>query len=96
MSSEGFWNCFKILLKKTGYLKKEDAYNAYIGAYSYYLSHDEVETWERFVKICDERGYKPDEWVEYTFKTLLASIKDIDKGFSHIFGKALRENKICI
>lgn len=96
MNSEEFWKNFKTLLSKTGYLKDEHMYNAYIGGYTYYLSHNEVESWDRFKDICSNRGYEPDFWVEYTFNTLLENRMDLDKGFSRIFGKALQENLISI
>lgn len=96
MRLEEFWYSFKTLLSKTGYLKKEDMYKAYIAAYTYYLASNETETWDRFLSICNNVGYQPDEWVEYTFKTLKENNKNINSGFSKIFGIALQYDKINI
>ncbi|WP_297436247.1 hypothetical protein [uncultured Clostridium sp.] len=96
MNSEGFWNNFKTLLSKTGYLKSEQVYTAYVSGYTYYLSHNEIETWDKFEEICVSKGYVPDVWVKYTFNTLLENRMDLDIGFSRIFGKALQENLISI
>lgn len=96
MNSEGFWYYFKIVLSKTGYLKDEKMYSAYISAYCYYLSNDEIESWDRFEIICSNKGYKPDKWIKDTFNTLLKNRMDLENAFSAIFRTALREDKISM
>lgn len=96
MSSEDFWYYFKTLLSKTGYLKNEDAYRAYISAYYFYVSNDELESWDKFDEICRKKGYIPNSWVKYIFNTLLENKENLEGTFSELFKRAVDEKRIKI